>query len=431
VHSEVTGSVLLLGCTVLALIAANSPWAATYFDLLHTYIGVSWGDASFKLSLHHWINDGLMVIFFFVVGLEIKRELVVGELSNLKRASLPVMAAFGGMAVPAGLYVVFNIGGPGSRGWGIPMATDIAFALGVLAIFGRRVPIGLKVFLTALAIADDLGAVAVIALFYTEETNLVALGLALVLLVVLFAVIRLRVRRTGVLLILMVGVWIDVFASGVHATIAGILLAMVIPVRPGVRVSRFVSEAEAFLEKVKLRQQVQNCIISDREQLEAIEKVHTRAHEALPSGLMLERYLHPVQVWLILPLFAFANAGVEVDGHILEALANPVSLGIVFGLVVGKPLGIFAFAWLAVRTGLGSLPVGVTWGQIFGTGCLAGIGFTMSLFITDLAFDAEILISSAKLGILAASLAAAALGAVVLVRSLPARTDMAPAVEGR
>ncbi len=431
VHSEVTGSVLLLGCTVLALIAANSPWAATYFDLLHTYIGISWGDVSFKLSLHHWINDGLMVIFFFVVGLEIKRELVVGELSNLKRASLPVMAAIGGMAVPACLYVVLTIGGPGSRGWGIPMATDIAFALGVLAIFGSRVPIGLKVFLTALAIADDLGAVAVIALFYTEETNMAALGLAVILLLALLAVIRLRVRRTGFLLILMLGVWIEVFASGVHPTIAGILLAMVIPVRPRVSVSRFVSEAEAFLEKVKLRQQVQGCIISDREQLEAIEHVHSRAHETLPSGLMLERYLHPVQVWLILPMFALANAGVQVDSHILEALANPVSLGIVLGLVVGKPLGIFAFAWLAVRTGLGSLPAGVTWGQIFGAGCLAGIGFTMSLFITDLAFEAEPLIASAKLGILVASLVAASVGMAALGRSLPARVRVATTEEGR
>ena len=421
VHSEVTGSILLLGCTVAALAAANSPWAGAYFDLLHTYIGVSWGDASFKLSLHHWINDGLMVIFFFVVGLEIKRELVVGELSNFRRASLPVMAAIGGMAVPAALYAVLNADGPGSRGWGIPMATDIAFALGVLAVFGRRVPIGLKVFLTALAIADDLGAVAVIAIFYTEDTNLVALGLAVVLLLVLLAVIRLRVRRTGLLLILMVGVWIDVFASGVHATIAGILLAMVIPVRPTVSVPRFVAEAEAFLEKVKQRHQVQNCIISDREQLEAVEYVHTRAHETLPSGLMLERYLHPVQVWLILPLFALANAGVVVDSHVLEALANPVSLGIVLGLGVGKPLGIVLMTWLAVRSGLGSLPSGVTWPQIFGAGCLAGIGFTMSLFITDLAFEAEPLVASAKLGILAASLGAAVVGSLVLRRVLPAR----------
>jgi NhaA family Na+:H+ antiporter len=431
VHSEVTGSILLFGCTCAALMAANSPFAGSYFDLLHTEIGASWGDASFKLTLHHWINDGLMVIFFFVVGLEIKRELVVGELSDLKRASLPVMAALGGMVVPASLYLVVNVHGPGARGWGIPMATDIAFALGVLAIFGRRVPVGLKLFLTALAIADDLGAVAVIALFYTEKTNLVALGLAVGLLLVLLAVIRLRVRRTGVLLILMLGVWIEVFASGVHATIAGVLLAMVIPVRPMVSVPRFVAEAEAFLEKVKARHQVRNCIISDREQLEAVEYVHTRAHETLPPGLMLERHLHPIQVWLILPLFALANAGVVVDSNVLTTLANPVSLGIVVGLTVGKPLGIVAFAWLAVRTGLGSLPAGVTWGQIFGVGCLAGIGFTMSLFVTDLAFGEEPLIASAKLGILTASLAAASVGTVALNRWLPSRAKFPTTMEDR
>jgi NhaA family Na+:H+ antiporter len=329
------------------------------------------------------------------------------------------------MAFPALLFAAFNHGGAAARGWGIPMATDIAFALGVLAIFGRRVPVGLKVFLAALAIADDLGAVAVIALFYTEDTNLVALGLAPLLLVVLFAVMRLRVRRTGLMLILMVGVWIDVFASGVHATIAGILLAMVIPVRPLVSVRRFISEAEAYLDKVRRRQELQDCVISDREQVEALEYVHTRAHETLPPGLMLERHLHPVQVWLILPLFALANAGVVVDSHVLEALANPVSLGIVLGLAVGKPLGIVMMTWLAVRSGLGSLPTGVTWPQIFGVGCLAGIGFTMSLFITDLAFEAEILVASAKLGILAASLGAAAVGAVVLRRYLPARSETA------
>ena len=420
VHSEVTGSILLVTAAVVAMILANSAWSATYHDLLHTYIGVSWGDATFKLTLHHWVNDGLMVIFFFVVGLEIKRELVVGELSSLDKASLPVAAAIGGMAVPALIYAVVNAGGAGARGWGIPMATDIAFALGVLAIFGRRVPIGLKVFLTALAIADDLGAVAVIAIFYTEKTNLIALGLAVVLLVVLFAAIRLRVRRTGFLLILMVAVWLDIFASGIHATIAGILLAMVIPIRPQVNVRRFVDEAQAFLDKVRRRQdEDHDCIITDREQLEAVELVHTRSHETLPAGLMLERSLHPIQVWLILPLFALANAGVTVDSHILEALDNPVSLGILLGLVLGKPLGIVALAWFAVRSRLGTLPAGVTWSQLVGVGCLAGIGFTMSLFITDLAFAEPVIVRGAKLGILMASLAAATIGAAILHRSLP------------
>lgn len=421
VHSEVTGSVLLMACTVTALVLANSPWAGAYDDLLHTYIGVGWGDAIFKLSLHHWINDGLMVIFFFVVGLEVKRELVVGELSSFDKASLPVAAALGGMVVPALMYFVLNVGGEGARGWGVPMATDIAFALGVLAIFGKRVPIGLKVFLTALAIADDLGAVAVIALFYTERIRIGALLIAAVLLAALFAAIRLRIRRIGFLLILIIGVWLAVFASGVHATIAGILLAMVIPVRPIVSPKQFIADAEKVLETVKQRQELGSCIVTDSEQLHALEFVHAGSQDALPAGLMLEHSLHPVQVWLILPLFALANAGVPLGGNLGEVLATPLALGIILGLVLGKPLGITLFSWLAVRSGKGVLPEGVTWAQVVGAGCLAGIGFTMSLFISELAFSDPTLITAAKIGILFASLTSGVVGFVILSRVLPKR----------
>lgn len=431
VHSEVTGSVLLLACTITALVWANSPWAGVYHDLLHTYIGVGWGDSVFKLSLHHWINDGLMVVFFFVVGLEVKRELAVGELSSFDKASLPVAAALGGMVVPAALYAVLNVDGAGARGWGIPMATDIAFALGVLAIFGKRVPLGLKVFLTALAIADDLGAVAVIALFYTEQINIGALAIAAVFLALLYPVVRLRVKHRGIILILMVVVWLDIFASGIHPTIAGILLAMIIPVRPMVNPKQFVLNAEAVLEDLKERQESDSCVITDRDQLHALEYVHTGAGDALPAGLMLEHSLHPVQVWFILPLFALANAGVAIDSHILSALANPISLGIILGLAVGKPLGILALAWIAVTARLCRLPTGVTWPQVFGVGCLAGIGFTMSLFITDLAFDDEAVIDSAKLGILVASLLSAVVGAAILSRSLPRDPGRDPAAAER
>jgi len=420
-RSEVTGSILLLACAVAALVIANSPWAQMYDDLLHTYIGVSWGDTSFKLSLHHWINDGLMVIFFFVVGLEIKRELVVGELSSAEKAVLPVAAAVGGMFVPAAMYFAFNSGGPGASGWGVPMATDIAFALGVLAIFGTRAPLGLKVFLTALAIADDLGAVVVIALFYTERINVVALAVAVVFLVILYPVVRLRVKRRGLVLALMVVVWLAIFTSGVHATIAGVLLALVIPVQPKVNPKQFVSDAEAVLEKLKQRQESESCIVTDREQLHALEFVHTGSGDALPAGLMLEHSLHPVQVWFVLPLFALANAGVRIDSHIGEALANPISLGIIAGLVVGKPIGITLMTWLAVKSGKGFLPQGVNWLQVVGAGCLAGIGFTMSLFIADLAWNDEALIANAKIGILTASLISGILGFVFLSRSLPTK----------
>jgi len=419
VHSEVIGSILLLACTVIALVWANSPWAGVYDDLLHTYIGVGWGDHIFKLNLHHWINDGLMVIFFFVVGLEIKRELVVGELSSFEKASLPVAAALGGMVAPALLFVALNFGGDGARGWGIPMATDIAFALGVLAIFGKRVPLGLKVFLTALAIADDLGAVAVIALYYTEKIKFGALVVAAVLLLALFCAIQFKIRRIGFLLALMVGVWLAVFASGVHATVAGILLAMVIPVRPDLSPKQFILDAEAFLEKAKNQIQSGNCIVTDKEQLEAVESIHIRAGDALPTGLMLEHVLHPVQVWVILPLFALANAGVALGGDVGEILASPLALGIIAGLVVGKPLGITLMSWIVVRSGRGRLPEGVTWAQVAGAGCLAGIGFTMSLFVSDLAFDNEVLITAAKIGILAASLTSGIIGYVVLSKALP------------
>lgn len=418
VHSEVTGSMLLLACTVVALVWANSPWADSYFDLLHTYIGVSWGDASFKLSLHHWINDGLMVIFFFVVGLEVKRELLVGELSSFEKAGLPVAAAIGGMLVPATLFTALNWGDVGSRGWGIPMATDIAFALGVLALFGSRAPLGLKVFLTALAIADDLGAVAVIAIFYTERIHLLSIAVAVTLLMVLFVAIQSRWRR-GIIYMLIVGIWVAVFSSGVHATVAGIMVAMVIPVRPRVDPHRFMDEAEARIERMRQEERDTLCLVSNREQLNIVEGIHTRAEEALPTGLVLERYLHPIQVWLILPLFALANAGVAIGGDLMEVLANPLALGIIVGLVIGKPLGICFLSWLAVRSGRGALPAGVGWGQIAGAGCLAGIGFTMSLFISDLAFNDEMLIATAKVGIMAASLASGFLGFIILSRSLP------------
>ena len=418
VHSEVTGSIVLLACTVIALVCANSPWADSYVDLLHTYVGVSWGDAAFKLSLHHWINDGLMVVFFFVVGLEIKRELLVGELSSFNKAALPVAAALGGMVVPAVLFFVLNMGGEGARGWGIPMATDIAFALGVLAIFGTRAPLGLKVFLTALAIADDLGAVAVIAIFYTEKINFLALVVGAVLLVLLFVAVQARLRR-GILYLLIIGVWVAVFSSGVHATVAGILMAMVIPIRTRVDPCRFIDDTEERLDRIKKMELSKHSLISDREQLDIVESIHSSAEDARPVGLVLEHYLHPVQVWLILPLFALANAGVAVGGDLMAVLANPLALGVIVGLVVGKPVGIGLLSWLAVKSGRSALPAGVTWTHVFGAGCLAGIGFTMSLFISDLAFDNEVHIATAKIGILAASLASGILGFIVLSKSLP------------
>jgi Na+:H+ antiporter, NhaA family len=418
VHSEVTGSLVLLASTVVALAWANSPWAADYFRVVHTKIGVSWGGATFALTLQHWINDLLMAIFFFVVGLEIKRELVVGELSSVRKAALPIAAAAGGMIAPAALYLLLNRGGEGASGWGVPVATDIAFALGILAIFGKRVPIGLKVFLTALAIADDLGAVAVIALFYSERIRWSALLLSALGLGLLVLAGKARIRRPGIYLLLATGVWLAVLASGVHATIAGILVALLVPVRAPSEPQAVLRVAMARLAELERLPLSRESMITERTQLETIEGLHRATGELRPPGLTLEERLHPVVVFLILPLFALFNAGVSLGEGFARHLTSPVALGIVLGLVLGKQIGVIGASWLSIRLGRATMPDGVSWRQLYGVACLAGIGFTMSLFITDLAFADENIVASAKVGILLASILAGVLGLLVLHRSL-------------
>jgi NhaA family Na+:H+ antiporter len=413
VHSEVSGSIVLLVCTAAAMLWANSPWAQHYFDLAHTYIGVSWGDAYFKLSLQHWVNDLLMVLFFFVVGLEIKREILVGELASAEKAALPVAAALGGMVVPALLYAVLNIGGAGAAGWGIPMATDIAFALGILAMLGKRAPLGLKVFLTALAIADDLGAVMVIAVFYTEQIKVVALIIAAVLLGALMLMGRANVKQPALYLVLGFGVWAAVLASGVHATVAGVLVALTIPVRARRDPEHFWAVTDEAVGNLRGANLTRESMIEDGRQLSCLEALHDAAGDMVPPGLALEHRLHPVQAFLVLPLFAFFNAGVALGGG--GAYPAAVPLGIVLGLVLGKPIGIGLFSWLAVRSGRASLPEGVTWSQIMGAGLLAGVGFTMSLFISELAFGDPALVAGAKIGILGASVIAG-VGGWLLIR---------------
>lgn len=419
-HSEVSGSVVLLACTLAALGLANSPWAESYFHILHTYVGLSWGEGVFKMTVHHWVNDGLMVLFFFVVGLEIKRELVAGHLSDVRRAVLPAAAALGGMVVPAALYAVMNFGGEGARGWGIPMATDIAFALGILALFGKRVPIGLKVFLTALAIVDDLGAVAVIALVYTDTIHFGALVVAGVFLAALVLAGRVfRVRNTAVLLLLAVGVWIGVLVSGVHATVAGVIVAMVIPVRARIDPRNFLDRADAAMKRLRGSELTTESMLFDEEELDAIVDLHEAAGDMEPPGLRLEHALHPVQAFFVLPLFALANAGVAITGSFFETLTTPVSLGVILGLVAGKLLGVTFFTWIVVRSGKGEIPGGSNWAQVVGVACVAGVGFTMSLFVSELAFPAAELVAQAKLGILVGSLISGVAGFLILYRSLP------------
>jgi len=401
--SEASGSVLLLLATLTALVWANSPWADLYDQLLHANLGVSWHGSIHALSLHHWVNDGLMALFFFVVGLEIKRELVVGQLSTFRSAILPVGAALGGLLVPAILYSALNAGTAGAAGWGIPMATDIAFALGVLALLGSRVPVGLKVFLTAVAIADDLGAVAVISTFYTDQIHFIPLLVAAGLLGLLFLLARLGFHRVVVYVPLALCVWVATLLSGVHATVAGVVLAMLVPVRARIEPGQFLETVRRSLADLEAAALSRDSMVSDKAQLASIEDLHDATGKFLPAGVALEHALHPWTAFLILPLFALFNAGVELGGGVSSLLKNRVSLGVIVGLFVGKQVGITFASWIAVRLGAAELPTGVTMRQVWGVSILAGIGFTMSIFVDGLAFVDPSLVAAAKLGILFAS----------------------------
>jgi Na+:H+ antiporter, NhaA family len=414
-HKQSSGGILLIAATVIALIWANSPWAEGYAALWHTKLSVGVGDFSLTKDLTHWINDGLMAVFFLVVGLEIKREVLVGELSSVRGAALPVAAAVGGAVVPALIYLAINAGTEGAAGWGIPMATDIAFALGVLALLGERAPVGLKVFLTALAIVDDIVAVLVIALFYTSEISWGALGVGGLFLAALIVANLIGVGRTLVYALLGVGLWLTFLLSGVHATIAGVLLAFTVPASSFINPSAFLERGRYVLDRFeKAGEKGESSVLANEERQAALHALNHAAYELEPPLHELEHALHPWVVFAIMPIFALANAGVPLGGGIAEALTTPVALGIVVGLVVGKQLGITLFAWLAVKGGVSELPRGIGWRHVYGAGWLAGIGFTMSLFITDLAFSEGSLVEAAKLGILAASLIAGIVGWAIL-----------------
>jgi NhaA family Na+:H+ antiporter len=413
-HKQSSGGILLIAATAVALIWANSPWGDSYAAVWHTKLTVGVGDASISKDLTHWINDGLMAIFFLVVGLEIKREVLVGELSSLRGAALPVAAAVGGAVVPALIYLAFNAGAEGSAGWGIPMATDIAFALGVLALLGDKVPVTLKVFLTALAIVDDIVAVLVIAFFYTSVISWGDLGVGAVFLAALVVANLIGVGKTLVYALLGVGLWLAFLLSGVHATIAGVLLAFTVPAISFINPGAFLERGRYILDRFEQSGQKGENVLCNEERQAALHALNHATYKLEPPLHELEHALHPWVVFAIMPLFALANAGVPLGGNIVEALTNPVALGIVIGLVLGKQLGVTLFAWLAVKSGLSELPGGVGWRHIYGAGWLAGIGFTMSLFISDLAFPDGSLVAAAKLGILAASLIAGVVGWTIL-----------------
>ena len=420
-HTEASGGILLLGAALIALVWVNSPFGETYTALWETPLTVRFGDAEFSMSLHHWINDGLMAIFFLVVGLEIKREVLIGELRSPRRALLPIAAAVGGALLPALIFLGVTAGAEGSEGWGVPMATDIAFALGVLAVLGSRVPVALKVFVTALAIADDLMAILVIAVFYSSDVSLVALGAAAGLLVLLVGANRLHVRSYLPYAVLGVALWAAVLASGIHATIAGVLLAFTVPATTRIDGASFVRRAKELVDSFDGADHPDDVRRSDERQ-SALSDLED-ATEAIQTPLQrMEHNLHPWVAYLIVPLFALANAGVSLGTNAVAALGSPLAHGVLLGLVIGKQAGILGLAWAVVRLGWAELPSGVTWRHIWGAGWVAGIGFTMSLFIGELAFVGEAgLLDITKVAILAASILAAAGGLLILRFATPDR----------
>lgn len=416
-HLESSSGLVLMAAAVLALVFANSPLRETYEAILHHHLSFAFGGVMMDKDVHFWVNDLLMAVFFFLVGLEIKREILVGELSSVKAASLPIAAALGGMLIPAALYAALNAGLPSARGWGVPMATDIAFSLGVLALLGPRVPLVLKVFLAALAIVDDLGAVIVIGLFYTGSLNVVALLGAFGIVAVLGLLNAMGVRNLVPYILAGLPLWYLVYQSGLHPTIAGVLLAMTIPARVKLDPAQFRARAmNALAEFDQASAESSEPTLSEKQQVALGELQRVCAHVQMPLE-RVENALHPWVSFAIVPVFAFCNAGLSVDSRALSGLGEPIGLGVVLGLVVGKPLGIVGMSWLAIKSGIASLPQGVGWRQLWGVGLLGGIGFTMSLFIADLAFGPGQSLLEAKLAILVASILAGVTGYLLLLNA--------------
>jgi NhaA family Na+:H+ antiporter len=412
-HDQTTGSILLIICTLAALIIANSPLDRSYETLLLTRTGLVFGDWSLTMSLRHWINDGLMSLFFFVLGLEIKRELLVGELKGARRSLPMIAAALGGMLMPALVYTAFTAGTPLVHGWGIPMATDTAFAVGVLALLRKHIPAGLTAFLTALAIIDDLGAILVIAVFYTETLNLLFLAAAALLFTLLIALNVTGIRRPGVYFTVGGLVWLAVLGSGVHATVAGVLVALTVPARPKCGSRWFVNQTHELADEfAHIEQKSARPLLGEKAQHAVAEQVQDTVEKATTPLQRWERYLETPVALLVLPVFALANAGIPVNLQELSRLwSDPLALGIFLGLVLGKGIGITLMTWLSVRLGLGQLSKGVQMRHIAGVGMLGGMGFTMSIFITNLGFTSEpATLVTAKASILFASLVAGTAG---------------------
>ncbi|WP_455757598.1 Na+/H+ antiporter NhaA [Sulfurimonas sp.] len=410
-HAQTTTGIVLMFMTILALILANTPLTEAYSHFFHMKIDFNVGDWKLSHSVHHWINDGLMAIFFFIVGLEIKREILVGELSNIKVAILPILAAIGGMVLPAFIYLSINYGSESAVGWGIPMATDIAFAISALVLLGNRVSPALVTFLVALAIVDDLGAVLVIAIFYTDQINMLPLGLAGLSFLILITFNRFGIHAILPYFIVGLGMWFFMLESGVHATIAGVIAAMAIPSKPKYTPIDFTIHTKNLLDEFDNYPVATDHMMHEKQKA-ILQNVKDKINSVGSPAARLEHDLHLPVSLIVIPLFALANAGISIDfSSIGGTILTPVSLGIISGLILGKVLGIAGVAWVAVKLGIAKLPEGSSMSQVFGVAFLGGIGFTMSIFVADLAFlGNEELIFQAKVGILAASLFAGLFG---------------------
>lgn len=411
---ESASGFLLLGATAIALLLANSPWSAWFAEIWQIRIRLAVGHFELNKPLLLCINDSLMTIFFFVVGLEIKRELVAGELRDPRKAALPIVAALGGMLVPTGIYLLFEGGRPGQSGWGIPVATDIAFVAGFLALLGSRVPASLKIMLMSLAIADDIGAILLIAVFYSTGVSLVALGYAAAGFGVIYFFNRIGVRQVSIYVVIGAGIWLACLKSGVHPTVAGLLLGFLTPSRAWVGTPGFPNVLTNVLQHLVKSSDES----TQKHRQKALSKVVTVAREGTSPLERLEFALHPWVAFVIMPLFALANAGVGIE---VAGLGSPVAIAVASGLVLGKPIGIVSFSWIATRLGLASLPSEVNWKVMLGSGCLAGIGFTMSIFIAGLALEGNLL-DEGKIGTLAGSGISAVLGCILLLAFMPKRS---------
>lgn len=422
-ETEQLGGITLIFCALAALISTNFILFENYNAFWNTKMTVKVADIGLEKSISLWINDGLMAIFFFVIGLEIKREILTGELNSLRKASLPIIAALGGMFAPALIYIIFNLNSPESiSGWGIPMATDIAFTLGILALLGKRAPFSLKVFITGVAIIDDIGAVLVIAIFYSSNINSSILLIALGIFLILIFLNRFNFQNPSIYIILGVALWFIILQSGIHATIAGVLLAFTIPARNKVNADEFIEKSTFLVEKFQTSGKCGSGVFLNQKQQSAIKALESACQNVEPPLQRYERILHYWVAFLIIPIFILANSGVLL-GDIPSAI-HPIELGIFFGLLIGKPLGIGLATWFAVKSGITSIPKGLTWMHILGVSFLAGIGFTMALFIGNLALNDPTLITMQKFTVLLASLIAAIIGVIILSRTAPIEIDI-------